>query len=203
VLTHCKQLCAFVMHVWSQAGIPVEQGSVMFKAAATATAASAAFPPFCKMRMPACMQCHVSNTIGSDFLLAKERMHGRHVSCLSAALIRLQTGHVVAADSKQAENYIQGGCPWWVSKVCVQTKHCLQACHFGRRTHVLCTHFVKTRRHQQQVAHFCKQLLLTSDAKGCEDATMPRVPMTGDRLEVKSISCTLAWASAGVFAVSP
>ena len=43
----------------------------------------------------------------------------------------------------------------------------------------------------------------TSDASGCDDATMPRVPITGDRREVKSISCTLAWASAGVFAAVP
>lgn len=33
---------------------PVEHGSVMLRAAATATAASAALPPCCKMRMPAC-----------------------------------------------------------------------------------------------------------------------------------------------------
>jgi len=76
----------------------------MFKAAATATAASAAFPPFCKMRMPACKQCHVINTIISDSLLANERVHGFHISCLSAALARLQTGCVVAAMFKQADN---------------------------------------------------------------------------------------------------
>ena len=33
---------------------PVEQGSVTFSAAATATAASAALPPCCRIRMPAC-----------------------------------------------------------------------------------------------------------------------------------------------------
>ena len=42
----------------------MEQGSVMFSAAATATAASAAFPPFCNMRIPACKQCYVKTTEG-------------------------------------------------------------------------------------------------------------------------------------------
>ena len=45
-------------------GLPVEQGSVMFSAAATATAASAALPPCCKMRMPAC------NTICDELSVA-------------------------------------------------------------------------------------------------------------------------------------
>ena len=35
-------------------GGPVEQGSVMLSPAATATAASAALPPLCRMRIPAC-----------------------------------------------------------------------------------------------------------------------------------------------------
>lgn len=66
----------------------MEQGSVIFKAAATATAASAAFPPFCKMRMPACKQCHFSNTMGSESW--KNGVHGCHIPCLSAARVRLQ-----------------------------------------------------------------------------------------------------------------
>ncbi len=90
-----------MMYICKQAGTPVEQGSVMFKAAATATAASAAFPPFCKMRMPACKQCQFSNTMENELLLGENCLHGCHVSCLSAALVRLQTGYVVAAHSSR------------------------------------------------------------------------------------------------------
>ena len=42
-----------VMQV-DEVGAPVEQGSVTLRAAATATAASAALPPCCRMRIPAC-----------------------------------------------------------------------------------------------------------------------------------------------------
>ena len=35
----------------------------------------------------------------------------------------------------------------------------------------------------------CKRVQnVTSDARGCEEATMPRVPRTGDLLDVKSMS---------------
>lgn len=146
MLKHCKQVYAFVMHVWIQAGLPVEQGSVMFKAAATATAASAAFPPFCKMRMPACKQCHDSMIMGDESLLAKRCVHGCYIFCLSAAQIQLQTGCLVAAHSSRQTTTFKVGIQG-EGFVC-RSSIASTLVHF-RETHKgLCTAFGMTRRHQ-------------------------------------------------------
>ena len=69
--------------VGCRGGGPVEQGSVMLSPAATATAASAALPPFCRMRMPACSS---RSLVGMDTVT--QGHYGTNVSrlCKSSCL---------------------------------------------------------------------------------------------------------------------